>query len=47
MNVEVPRNSQIDFLSDMGLGTEVPPEHTIRWTGKELGLSHNLTRMIC
>ena len=44
MNVEVPRNSQIDFLSDMGLGTEVTPEHIILWTGKEWGLSHYLTR---
>jgi hypothetical protein len=34
-NVEVPRNSQLVFPTDMGLGTEVTPEHIILWTGKE------------
>ena len=28
-NVEVPRNSQLGFPTDMGLGTEVTPEHII------------------
>ena len=37
MNVEVPRNSQIDFLSDMGLGTEVTPVHIIAGQVKSWG----------
>ena len=40
---EVPSGYSLGFHTVMNLGTEVTPEHIILWTGKEWGLSHNLT----